>query len=189
MTLRKNHRNTKLSVTAERSTGHAGTHGRSSVNGDRKAVNGHAPASTARGGVPVHRDRAASDDASGASVASAAISAFAAGTGRETYAEAAPPRPNGEATGSHEEEPHGLNKTKTIPPGEAPLPQNPGEFVEEIHRRIDLFEVWQRLLKSKDDKIKQRAVERLTELRYKGAAALVDESQQIVIDLPRPKRD
>ena len=74
-------------------------------------------------------------------------------------------------------------------PGKSPLPQSPSEFVEEIHRRIDLFKVWQSLLRSKDAKIKQRAVERLTELRYKGAAALEEEPQQIVIDLPRPKRD
>jgi hypothetical protein len=171
VTLRKNHR---------KANGHAGTHDR---------TNGHAPASTARGGVLVHRDQAASDDASGASVASAAISAFAAGTDREAYAEAAPPRTNGEATGSHEEAPDGRTKVETIPPGEFPLPQNPGEFVEEIHRRIDLFEVWLGLLNSEDEKIKQRAVERLTDLRYKGAAALADESQQIIIDLPRPKRD
>lgn len=137
----------------------------------------------------MHRDRAASDDASGASVASAAISAFAAGTDREACAEAAPPRPNGEAIRSAEKDSHKQNKPEKIPPGESPLPVNPGEFVEEIHRRIDLFESWQKLLESEDEKIKQRAIEKLTEMRYKGAAALADEPQQIVIDLPRPKRD
>ncbi len=49
--------------------------------------------------------------------------------------------------------------------------------------------VWQELLNSKDDKIKQRAVERLTDLRYKTAAGLTEEPQRIVIDMPRPDRD
>src|SRR6266403_716724 len=58
-----------------------------------------------------------------------------------------------------------------------------------IQKRIDLFKIWQRLLKSKDDKIKQRAVEKLTEMRYKGAAGLDEEPQRIIIDMPRPDRD
>jgi hypothetical protein len=156
--------------------------------GPQDRANGHAPASTERGGILVHGDRAASDDASGASVASAAIFA-AAGTVREACADAAPPHPNGAAPGAAGKESHDIGETKPIPPGEGPLPLNPGEFVEEIHRRIDLFEVWQDLLESKDDKIKQRAVERLTDLRYKGAAALDDEPQRVIIDMPRPDRD
>ncbi len=174
MTLRKNHRNTKLPVTAERSTGHAGPHDR---------ANGHAPASTARGGVSADRDRAASDDANGASVASAAISSFAAGTDREAHADAAPPPPNGELRESAGKKPRATCKSRKIPPGEKPLPADPVEFVEEIHRRIDLFEVWHSLLRSDDDKIKQRAAERLTDLGYKGAAGSEEEPQQIVIDI------
>jgi hypothetical protein len=83
----------------------------------------------------------------------------------------------------------GEKKPEPIPGGELPLPASPSEFVEEIHRRIDLFEVWLGLLREKDDKIRQRAVEKLTEMRYKGAAALADEPPQIIFDLPRPKRD
>jgi hypothetical protein len=74
-------------------------------------------------------------------------------------------------------------KTEPIPGGEFPLPADPGDFVEEIHRRADLFEVWQRLLNHTDPKIQQRAVEKVTEMRYKGAAALADEPQQIVNDI------
>jgi hypothetical protein len=77
----------------------------------------------------------------------------------------------------------GKGKDDKIPPGVGPLPPNPGEFVEEIHSRIDLFEVWQSLLESEDEKIRQRAVEKLTEMRYKGVAALADEPQQIFIDI------
>jgi hypothetical protein len=77
----------------------------------------------------------------------------------------------------------GDGKAKPIPGGEFPLPDNPGAFVDEIHRRVDLFEIWQKLLSPDDPKIQQRAVEKLTEMRYKGAAALADEPQQIVIDI------
>jgi len=76
-----------------------------------------------------------------------------------------------------------------IPRGEFPLPADAGEFVQEIHRRADFFIVWQRLLNSKDPKIQQRAVEKLTEIPYKGAAAMTEEPQRIVIDMPRPDRD
>src|SRR5713226_7293631 len=68
--------------TSSKTNGHAGPHGR---------TNGHAPASTERGGILLQRDRAASDDASGASLALDASSIHAPGTDCEAYAEAAPP--------------------------------------------------------------------------------------------------
>jgi hypothetical protein len=83
----------------------------------------------------------------------------------------------------------GEKKPRPIPGGEFPLPASPGEFVEEIHRNTDLFISWQKLVNSEDEKVRQRAVEKLTEMRYKGAAALAEEPQQMVVDLPRPKRD
>ena len=136
----------------------------------------------------MHGDRAASDDASGASVASAAFST-AAGTAREACAEAAPPRPNGAPDQEDGTNSKDTGESTIVPPGEGPLPATADEFVDEIHSRIDLFEVWQDLLRSKDDKIKQRAVERLTDLRYKTGSSQVEEPQQIIFDLPRPKRD
>ncbi|OLC97061.1 MAG: hypothetical protein AUH86_08440 [Acidobacteria bacterium 13_1_40CM_4_58_4] len=163
--------------------GHAGPNGR---------PNGHGPASTERGGVPVHRGRAASDDASGVPIATAAASTVAAGTAREAYAEVAPPAPNGaarilpESTSPSSDQ---GNKEKQIPPGEKPLPADVEEFVQEIHHKIDITEVWHGLLRHGDDKIRQRAVERLTDLLYKGAATSGEEPQQIIFDLPRPKRD
>jgi hypothetical protein len=153
-------------------------------------VNGHDRASRPNPVLtaPDEQGSAASDDANGASAASAAISS-AAGADRKACAEVALPRPHGAVSESARGKSHGANNGDKIPPGEGPLPLNPGEFVEEIHRRIDLFQVWQGLLKSKDKKIKQRAVERLTDLRYKGAAALAEEPQEIIFDMPRPKRD
>lgn len=173
-----------------KANGHAGLHDRRHASGSPEKIgaNGHAPAATDRGGIPGHLDRSASDGVCGASAAIAAA-CVAAGADREACVEAAPPRPNGAASGSAVDKPAGKSELQKIPPGEGPLPATPSEFVEEIHRRADLFEVWQGLLNFEDIKIKQRAVEKLTEMRYKGVAALEEEPQQIVFDMPRPKRD
>lgn len=77
---------------------------------------------------------------------------------------------------------------KDLPPGEYPLPDNPAEFVEEIHRKVDLTEVWHGLLRSKDEKVQQRAIEKLTGMLYKNGA-LSDDDEQILFDLPRPGGD
>ena len=76
-----------------------------------------------------------------------------------------------------------------MPAGEYPLPDNPAEFVEEIHRKVDLAEVWHRLLRSKDEKVRQRAIEKLTGMLYEDGALSSDDPQQFIFDLPRPKRD
>lgn len=81
------------------------------------------------------------------------------------------------------EKPGRSDRPKRIPRGKTPLPQHPSEFVEEIHEKVDLFKVWKTLLKSPDDKIRQRAAERLTDLRYKLGAAMEEEPQHIVIDI------
>lgn len=165
-----------------KTNGHAGALGR---------PNGHDPASVERGGVPVavrpgdsHLNHAASDDASGIPVASAPVLAAVAGAAREACAAAAPPPTQSPIRGSEtgQAQGTGIDREK-FPGGESPLPDIPGDFVEEIHRRSDLFEVWQSLLNSEDEKVRQRAVEKLTEMRYKGADALADEPEQIVIDI------
>jgi len=164
--------------------GHAGPHDRANGGGSGLAgVNGHGPASTERGGVPQQRDRAASDDANGITVARDAGSIIVSGTVRQACAEVAPPCPNGNSQGASAVTANNSSAKNQIPGGEFALPVDPGEFVEEIHSRVDLFEVWQRLLNHEDPKIQQRAVEKLTEMRYKGVAALADEPQQIVIDI------
>jgi len=166
--------------TSSKTNGHAGSHGR---------ANGHASASTERGGVPLQREQAASVDDRRACVAGAAGSATAPGTDCKAYAEAAPTPPNGNVSAADRETTDRAAHEEPIPGGEFPLPADPGEFVEEIHRHADLFILWHKLLNSKDPKIQQRAVEKLTEMHYKGAAALADEPQQVVVDIPRPKRD
>ena len=133
-------------------------------------------------------DRAASDDV-GAIVAGDACSPTALDTVRRASTAAAPARPVGDLHGAAKATPDPGSEKTRIPGGEFSLPLDPGEFVDEIHRRADLFEVWQSLLNHGDPKIQQRAVEKLTEMRYKGAAALADEPRRIVIDIPRPDRD
>ena len=171
---------------ARKANGHAGPHG---------GPNGHGPATTERGGVPApacpgrHPEQAASDDTGGSPSATAAAFAAAASKDRQAYAAAAPPPSPRESLAALPEKPKRTRKQPGVPGGELPLPANAGDFVEEIHRRIDLFEVWQSLLRSKDEKVKQRAVERLTDLCYKIGAASADEPQQFIFDLPRPKLD
>lgn len=163
--------------------GYAGPQGR---------VNGHAPASMKGGGIRVLRDQAASVDTRRASAAMDASCTLAPGTDCAEYAEVAPPlsgKPNGHPPDLASKPFKSRGENEPIPGGEFPLADNPGDFVEEIHRRADLFIVWQELLNSKDEKIKQRAVEKLTEMRYKGAAALADEPRRIIIDMPEPNRD
>jgi len=170
--------------TNQKPNGHAGPQGR---------VNGHALASTEGDGILMPQDQAASDDTRGASAAMDASSIHAPGTDRAGYAEVAPP-PSSEKTSRAPHEvasrtPAADKPSDPIPGGEFPLPPHPDEFVEEVHRRVDLLEVWQRLLNHGDPKVQQRAVEKLTEMRYKGATALADEPQQILFDMPRPDRD
>ena len=82
--------------------------------------------------------------------------------------------PAGSAKDDHEVE---------LPTGKYTLPDNPAEFVEEIHRKVDLTEVWHRLLRSKDEKVKQRAIEKLTGMLYDDGAISAEEPQQFVMDI------
>src|SRR6266849_2353969 len=142
MTLLKNQRK------PNKPNGHAGEDDRPGGTGGRQRVNGHSLASTERGGIPVQRDQAASDDTRRVSAAMDASSTIAPGTDCAGYAEVAPPHPNGEVheVGGNTPEPETKAKSKKekIPGGEFPLPDNPGDFVEEIHRRVDLFQIWQK---------------------------------------------
>jgi len=154
-------------------------------------ANGHDHAFTS---VPAATDsllppEAGSDDASGASVAIAPANA-GAGADRSACAEPAESK-NGKKRRSSKDGhgPRVPSELREHSPGEGPLPLDPADFVEEIHQRVDLFEIWEELLCSMDDKIKQRAAEKLTEMRYKGAASMAEEPQQIIFDLVRPKRE
>jgi hypothetical protein len=188
--------------TSRKSNGHPGPNGRS--NGQGPAYAPARPAGGEWGGAPTPActDRrwghAASDDARRDPDALAAPSGATnlqtqADTDCQAYAAAAPPLPNesvstrasgGNLAGGTKDE-HG----EELPAGEYPLPDNPAEFVEEIHRKVDLTEIWHRLLRSKDEKVRQRAIEKLTGMLYEDGALSSDDPQQFIFDLPRPKRD
>ena len=106
--------------------------------------------------------------------------------GRGAFVAGKPPGPNGAVHPSSSDAPSAAAKNeeeKEIPPGKQALPDDPAEFVEEIHRKVDLTEVWRSLLQNGDEKIRQRAAEKLTEMRYKGAVSFADEPSPVVIDI------
>ncbi len=189
MTHRKNSR---------KPNGHAGPHGRDNATGGRIAANGHDPASTERGGIPVHRDQAASDDASGASVASAATSA-AAGADRKACAEAAPSRPS-----SEKKEPYKPNRKLHADKGKPSSSKDtatrdfdldgPTDFaamrdsvayVNAVAARVDLVGASVRLVRSCDDKVAKAELDRVREMIFGkvGAAVVEEEPQQVVADI------
>lgn len=165
-------------------------------NTSKPRSNGHAAPNGADVASSV-RGRAASVDASELSVANATVSSAAAGTDRHACAAVAHApngRPKGRTNGTSKRRKRKPKdhldksapktpKRRRVPRGKKPLAKDAGEFVEAIHAKIDLTAVWRDLLRSEDEKVKQRSLEKITELRYKGAASLADEPHQIVIDI------
>jgi hypothetical protein len=163
--------------------------------------------------APLEKGRAASDDARDFPTAAAASSA-AAGKERDACAEVAqapegekysrPKKskkkagtgtsrvpseenkakdepmhtPNGKPTVRHEKD------TVDIPPGSEPLPKDGAGFVDAMHEHVNIYLACARLVKSGDQKIAQRMVERLLEMKYgKAASATSEEAPEIVIDI------
>jgi len=162
-------------------------------------VNGHGQASPPHPAqemeAPLENSRAASDDARDFPSAAAATSAVA-GKERDACAEVARLKAGEENAGVEEKRHAGTgtprgpsekdkNDVVDIPPGSEPLPMDGPGFVDAMHTRVDLYLACARLVKSKDEKIAQRMVERLLEMSYgKSPAAVGDEvPQQIVFDI------
>jgi hypothetical protein len=171
------------------------------ANGAAFRANGHGRAfeSVHPAAAPLMLPDAASDGARVNPDAAAAYPA-AAGMVRDAHAEVAEggngasgtpaangrmriPMQNWEQTLSEGAAPRVPSETMQRGAGETPLPDDPADFVQEIHSRIDLFELWIGKLTSEDEKISQRALEKLTDMLYKGAAPLGDQPQPIVIDI------
>src|SRR5258708_367877 len=75
-------------------------------------------------------------------------------------------------------------------PGLEPLPIDGEAFVDAVHTQVDLVQLEVDLLSSTDDKIVQRELAYLRELRYgKRAAPAGDEMPQIIVDMPGPGED
>lgn len=140
--------------------------------------------------------RAASDDASELSVADATAVSAAAGAEREAYADVAPAEGEGKrghagaASPRQSRNKNAVEKTKKVRGGSEPLPIDAEAFVDAVHSRVDLVLLEEKLLNSKDDKIVQRELAYLRELRYgKRAGPSDDEPTQIIFDMPGPERD
>jgi hypothetical protein len=152
--------------------------------------------------------RAASVDASELSVANAAASSAAAGADREACADVAPSQGEGRRRRTAGAASRSRNKSRNkggnkndkeagqakapreIVPGLEPLPIDGEAFVDAVHAQVDLVQLEVDLLSSEDDKIVQRELAYLRELRYgKRAAIADDEPLPIIFDAPRPERD
>lgn len=75
------------------------------------------------------------------------------------------------------------------PPGAEPLPLDGATFVEAVHERVDLIALEEQLLRSADEKIVQRELAYLRELRYGKTASFAtddDMPPRIVFDPPEP---
>ena len=171
-------------------------------------VNGHGPVPPSRAAhdkdAPIEMGRAASDDAR--DIPSAAVASSAsAGTERDACAEVAPPSESGTkrgpkrasnsaATGAPRasSEPHAKGDKKTkrpanIPPGSLPLPTDGVGFVDAMHAHVDLYLACARLVKSGDERIAQRMVERLLEMSYgKSPTTSSDGAPQPTPDAAQP---
>ena len=147
-------------------------------------------------------DRAASDDASELSVANTAASPAAVGADREACAEVAqaedtgkrprgaaprPPKSGGKKTPGEKKQ---AGTQRETVPGLDPLPVDGEAFVDAVQAQVDLVQLEVDLLRSKDDKITQRELACLRELRYgKRAPNADEESTEIIFDMPGPERD
>ena len=82
------------------------------------------------------------------------------------------------------------NRFAAVPPGRKPLPVNGEAFVKAVHRQVDLVELEVTLLRDPDEKIVQRELAYLRELRYGKRAPVTEEDSEpkFIFDLPRPER-
>jgi len=70
---------------------------------------------------------------------------------------------------------------------EDPLAFDAPGFVEEMHARVNLYVEYEKLLKSEDPKVKQRALELLLEMKYgRGAPASTEVAPRVEVEFPKP---
>jgi len=70
-----------------------------------------------------------------------------------------------------------------IPPGIEPLARDGSGFVDAMHAHVDLYLACARLVKSSDEKIAQRMVERLLEMSYgKSPTPQTEDSAPLAIN-------
>ncbi|MGA2481724.1 MAG: hypothetical protein ABSF92_01235 [Candidatus Acidiferrales bacterium] len=126
---------------------------------------------------------AASDDANGTPGTSAVTATTAAPT-RDAYAAAAAsqraggsPRPPQEDSGHPRV------------PGDLTLIQDPASFANAVFVEVDPIAVAAKLLKSEDERISQRQLERMLDLKFgKSNAPMMEDAPRFEPDIPRPNR-
>jgi len=125
----------------------------------------HFTFTSASNAMPSRFDRpAASDDAGEKSAAKAATSP-AAGTDRHACADAAGRRSVKEAN------PRVPSEKERLPPDIGTMPEDRAAFAEAVFTRVDLVAAWTRLVNSEDEKIVQRVLEKLDEMKYEDCGA------------------
>jgi hypothetical protein len=152
---------------------------------------------------------AASDDARAFPNASGASAP--AGMERDACAEAAPPREgrkrkiraatNAQSNGSHDAALAKVDEVNVsrkgsesaavdIPPGIEPLAADGPGFVDTMHAHVDLYLACARLVKSSDEKIAQRMVERLLEMSYgKSPSQTSEDATPTTFGTPSPAQE
>ena len=79
------------------------------------------------------------------------------------------------------------NPFSEVPPGRESLPEDGEAFVDAVHADVDLVALEVALLRSKDEKVVQRELGCLRELRYGKRAPTEEGDTQIIMDLPGPE--
>jgi hypothetical protein len=186
-----------------KTNGHAGPHSRPNGSAANKRANGHAPASTERGGFPSpattggrEDHRAASDDAGGTPLAREAGFGTATGEGRHACAEAAPPPSGSPTRGKNGKvkkknaQDDGIKEFHLAGSTDFAAMQDGAAYVNAVAARVDLVGASVKLIWSADEKLAKAELDRLREMKFgKGAAVLVEEVPRVDLgDLPRPDR-
>jgi len=147
---------------------------------------------------PAGADRRATADlaepaAEGRFRAAGTASGSDAGALTETQPAAVPistPRALAKGDAATDTKPEKENRFAAVPPGRKALPVNGEAFVNAVHRQVDLVQLEVTLLRDDDEKIVQRELAYLRELRYgKRATVTDDEPRRILYDAPRPERE
>ena len=167
-------------------------------------ANGHGSAFPSPAvGTPLEPGSAASDDKR-EFPAAAATKPVAAGMERDAYAEVAGPAKANQRAGKKAGAKHGQRRNQSppkatvpgepdrpeqsrrtrIPRGKTALAADGAGFVDVVHQHVDLYRASAHLVRSADEKISQRMVERLLEMKFgKGPAAATDEGPEYVFDI------
>jgi hypothetical protein len=75
------------------------------------------------------------------------------------------------------------------------LPKDGIGFLESVHRIVDLCEVVDDLLRSKDEKLRQKTLEQILDLAYGrngrtgDSTRVKEEFPELIFDVPRPEND